>query len=190
MDKKSLRQRGKNLLSELDDDKRKIISEKLILNLTTSNLWKEAVTIGVTVSGGFEWNTIPIIEKGWQEGKTIVVPKCFPKNRELVFYRLESFDQLEESFFNLREPIPEKTVKVDKEKIELLVVPGLLYDERGYRIGFGGGYYDRFLADFPNETVSIFYSEQLINEVPNEEYDIPVRHLITENGFVARLRQN
>ena len=185
MDKKELRKYAKNLLSSLSMDKRKEISAMLVENLTTSEIWKNANTIGVTVSGGLEWDTTPIIEQGWREGKIIAVPKCIPETRGLDFYRLEAFQQLDESYFNLREPIPEQTVKISKEKIDLLIVPGLIYDKRGYRVGFGGGYYDRFLADFPNKTVSILYSGQLKDEIPNEPFDIEVQHLITENGFIA-----
>lgn len=184
MNKKELRDIAKEKLTGLDASQRKEVQEKLISNLTSSEQWKQANTIGVTVSGGFEWDTEPIIQKGWAEGKTVVVPKCFPKERRLDFYKLESFEQLEESFFNLREPNPEVTTKIDKQAINLLIVPGLLYDKRGYRIGFGGGYYDRFLADFLNHTVSILYSEQLLEDIPNESYDIAVQQLITEDGFV------
>lgn len=186
MDKKELRKVAKERLSNIDNKTRKKISNQLIRQLVSSDLWKQAGTIGVTVSSGFEWDTEPIIEQGWKEGKTIVVPKCTPRNRQLDFYHLENFDQLEDSFYNLREPNPDVTTKVDKQAIDVLIVPGLLYDKRGYRIGFGGGYYDRFLADFPNKTVSVFYSEQLLDEVPNELYDLPVQALLTEKGFVEK----
>ena len=186
MDKKELRKVAKERLNNIDSTTRKRISNQIVHQLISSDLWKQADTIGVTVSSGFEWDTEPIIEQGWQEGKTIVVPKCTPENRQLDFYHLENFDQLEESFYNLREPNPARTTKVNKQAINLLIVPGLLYDKRGYRIGFGGGYYVRFLTDFQNKTVSIFYSEQLLDEVPSEPYDLPVQALLTEKGFVEK----
>lgn len=184
MDKKQLRKVAKEKLAGIPDDERKEINVKLVRNLTATDWWKEAVVIGVTVSGDLEWDTKPIIRQAWQEGKTVAVPKCIPETRKLDFYKLEDFNQLEESFFQLLEPIPEQTEKLEKHSIELLVVPGLLYDARGYRIGFGGGYYDRFLADFPNRSVSILHSGQLIDEIPNGPYDIPIQQLITEKGVV------
>lgn len=184
LDKKQLRKVAKEKLAGIPDDERKEINVKLFRNLNATDWWKEAAVIGVTVSGDLEWDTKPIIRQAWQEGKTVAVPKCIPETRKLDFYKLEDFNQLEESFFQLLEPIPEQTEKLEKHSIELLVVPGLLYDARGYRIGFGGGYYDRFLANFPNRTVSILHSEQLIDEIPNEPYDVPVQQLITENGVV------
>lgn len=184
MDKKALRRLGKEILANLSNEEREAITEKLANQLFASKLWKEANTIGITVSAGFELDTTPIIEQGWNEGKTIAVPKCIPESRRLDFYGLETFEQLEDSFYNLREPNPQLTEIVDKQEIDLLIVPGLIYDNRGYRVGFGGGYYDRFLVDYPNKTISVFYSKQLTEKTPHETFDIPVQHLLTEKGFV------
>ncbi len=152
--------------------------------LIDSSLWAKAGVVGITVSQGFEWNTRPIIEKGWEQGKTVCVPKCFPKDKSMEFYRLDNFDQLETVYYNLLEPKPEATEKVDKNTMDLLIVPGVLFDKKGYRIGFGGGYYDRFLRDFENETISLAARMQLVKEVPTEEFDLPVRCVISEDGVV------
>ncbi|WP_156854749.1 5-formyltetrahydrofolate cyclo-ligase [Oceanobacillus sp. AG] len=184
LDKLNLRNLAKDRLTNLSSVERAEIEEKIVQNLTSSDLWNQASTVGVTVSGGLEWDTEPLIRKGWQEGKTVTVPKCVPEERRLDFYQLDDFEQLEASYFNLREPNPHETVKVEKREIDLLIVPGLIFDKRGYRVGFGGGYYDRFLTDFPNRTVSVLYSGQLVEEVPAEPFDIPVDYLVTENGFL------
>ncbi|MCF3941962.1 5-formyltetrahydrofolate cyclo-ligase [Oceanobacillus alkalisoli] len=184
MDKVNLRNLAKDNLTNLDMEKKAEIEKEIIQNLINSELWKQATTVGITVSAGFEWDTEALIKEGWKERKTVVVPKCVPDVRRLDFYKLDHFEQLEASYFNLREPNPSETVKVDKQEIDLLVVPGLVFDERGYRVGFGGGYYDRFLTDYPNRTVSLLYSGQLVAEVPKESFDVPVEYLITENGFV------
>ncbi len=186
MDKKAIRKGIKNKLLNISLDLRERISNDMVTQLFASELWREAKVVGVTVSGGFEWDTAAIIERGWQEGKTMVVPKCIPEFRKLEFYKLENFEQLEESFYNLREPNPKRTSRVEKQEIDLLIVPGIAFDKRGYRIGFGGGYYDRFLTDFPNKTISIFYSEQLFDHLPNTSFDIPVQALLTENGFIKK----
>lgn len=184
MEKKDIRKQLTAKLINIDTDTRANITKNLVKKLVSSDMWKQAECIGITVSGGFEWDTAPIIEQGWKEGKTILVPKCFPEHRRLEFYRLESFDQLEDSFYNLREPNPEVTEKVEKKDIDLLIVPGLGFNESGYRVGFGGGYYDRFLSDYPNKTLSILSSEQLLHDLPVESFDIPVQSLLTEKGFL------
>ena len=92
-----------------------------------------------------EVDTYQIIRKAWDEGKRIVTPKCLPKDRQMDFRVLDRFDQLESVYFGLLEPIESKTVRVDPEEIDLLIVPGMAFERRGFRMGVGGGYYDRFL---------------------------------------------
>ncbi|MEN2765981.1 5-formyltetrahydrofolate cyclo-ligase [Ornithinibacillus xuwenensis] len=184
MKKRTLRENMITKLKALPINERKAIEEQLRSNLLNSSLWKNSNTIGITISKGFEWDTQLIIEEGWRQGKSIVVPKCFPNDKELVFYRLHSFNELESVYYNLLEPKPNDQNKTTKEQIDLLLVPGIVYDERGYRIGFGGGYYDRFLFDYNSQTVSLLSTMQLSDNVPVEPHDIPVQHLLTENGFI------
>ena len=183
-----MRQSAIMTLKGLSDDKRHAISENLAKRLFTTDMWHEARIVGITISQTFEWEPRSIIEKGWQQGKTVCVPKCTPQEKKLLFYRLEHFEQLEVVYYGLLEPIPEKTTQIEKSKIDLLIVPGIVFDHRGFRIGFGGGYYDRFLSDFPNETVSLVHTSQLVERVPRESFDIPVKHIITENGLLTKER--
>lgn len=169
-------------MESLSVETRSNIERRLRENLFSTTAWQKANTIGVTISLGAEWDTSHIIEKGWQLGKKICVPKCYPEEKKLVFYELESFEQLEIGFYNLKEPNVEKTKEVEKDEIELLIVPGVVFDKEGYRIGFGGGYYDRFLVDFSNKTISLAWSGQVVASLPIEEHDIAVGHVITERG--------
>lgn len=82
------------------------------------------------------------------------------------------------------EPKEHETDAVSKEEIDLVIVPGLLYNRAGYRVGFGGGYYDRFLKDYRGYTISLAFSFQLIDHLPHEEYDIPVGKMITEKEII------
>ncbi|MFC4558816.1 5-formyltetrahydrofolate cyclo-ligase [Virgibacillus kekensis] len=182
MKKSEWRKSAINMLKEVPESKRESIEEKLKHRLTQTDEWKLADVIGITISNGFEWNTRPIIEEAWKEGKTVCVPKCHPKQRSMDFHELHTYDQLEVVYYSLLEPDPKKTQKVKKDFIDVLVVPGLLFDKKGYRIGFGGGYYDRFLTDFPNKTISLASNVQLVDELPAETFDIPVKKIITENG--------
>lgn len=174
-------------LKALSASEKKKIETKLTEHLTTSNVWRQADIIGITISHGFEWNTNPIIETAWRYGKKVCVPKCRPKERQLDFYIITSYDQLEVVYYNLQEPIPHKTEKISKHKIDLLIVPGLLFDRKGYRIGFGGGYYDRFLTDFRNTKLSLAATMQIIEEIPADPFDIPVDDIITEKGFLRQV---
>ncbi|WP_277630277.1 5-formyltetrahydrofolate cyclo-ligase [Atopococcus tabaci] len=183
MNKKELRKDMHEKLADFNPEKRKEIEKQLHEYLFNSKLWKNAQVVGVTISGETEWDTRAIIERGWQDNKIVCVPKTKPQTKEMVFYAIDDFSQTEKGFFNLVEPLPEKAETVNKESIDLLIVPGLLYNKYGYRIGFGGGYYDRFLEDFHRSTVSLLHSSQLMEDIPLKPHDIPVQYLITEKGL-------
>lgn len=184
MDKSQLRKDTLEQLKQMPETERQAMITKLTDQLIESNSWKQATTIGVTISQGLEWDTKPIIETAWGQGKTVCVPKCQPKEKGLVFYQFHTYEQLETVYYRLLEPKPEESKRLEKYQIDLLIVPGLLFDRKGFRIGFGGGYYDRFLHDFPNETLSLTSEQQLVEHLPAESFDIPVNHIITENGLV------
>ncbi|WP_209300535.1 5-formyltetrahydrofolate cyclo-ligase [Lentibacillus salicampi] len=184
MDKTELRRQMIQQLQTLSAVERKNIEEAMADNLMTSDVWKQSSVIGITISHGFEWNTKPLIETAWQNGKIVCVPKCLPEERKLDFYRINHYDQLEVVYYRLQEPKPRETEQVIKNKIDLLIVPGLLFDRKGYRIGFGGGYYDRFLTDYPNEKLSLAANMQIVDELPAESFDIPVDDIISETGFL------
>ncbi|SHF61112.1 5-formyltetrahydrofolate cyclo-ligase [Ornithinibacillus halophilus] len=184
MDKSELRSFAINKLKNIDEHEKKIIEENLTTKLTGSDLWKQANTIGITISKGFEWETKTIIEQGWAAGKTIAVPKCLPESKEMQFYSFTDYSELEVVYYNLLEPKPESNKEINSNEIDLLIVPGLLFDKKGYRIGFGGGYYDRYLVNYPNVTISLAFHEQLLDSIPTEPFDIPVQYIVTNEQIV------
>ncbi|WP_284140406.1 MULTISPECIES: 5-formyltetrahydrofolate cyclo-ligase [unclassified Virgibacillus] len=184
LDKKQLRERGLAILQSFTNENRAEIEKKLVHYLTNTSWWTKAKTIGVTLSMGEEWNTDRIIEACRREGKRVCIPRCLPQSRKLEFYTYEDEAQLEIVYHHLREPIPNKTTFVAKNEIDLLIVPGILFDVDGYRLGFGGGYYDRYLVDFQQPTISLLHTKQLKQKLPVERFDIPVKHLITEHGVL------
>ncbi|MGR3765023.1 5-formyltetrahydrofolate cyclo-ligase [Rossellomorea sp. NS-SX7] len=152
--------------------------------LFQSHGWKNSDVIAVTISKPPEVNTWNIIKRGWEEGKKVCVPKCKPSTRELTFYELSSFTALEKVYYDLFEPIPSLTNTVHNETIQTVIVPGLAFTEKGYRLGFGGGYYDRFLSGYKGRTMSLAFSEQLVKSLPVESFDQPVDEIITESALI------
>ncbi len=183
MGKEELRKGMLLSLEEIGWIKRNRTENDLQDHLFDSLLWNEADCIGVTVSSEREWDTRTIIEKAWEEGKRVCVPKSDHQTKGLDFYELTSFNQLEKGYFGIEEPLPEKTKRLNPEEIKLLIVPGLIFTPAGYRIGYGGGYFDRFLSDFKGPTVSLLHSNQLVDSFPIEPHDVPVDFLITEEGI-------
>lgn len=170
-------------LKSLSPNEKKQIEKCLYHHLFRSELWKTSTTIGLTWSHDFEWNTKPIIERGWSEKKEICLPKCKPYTKEMEFYLINREEDIRRGYANLMEPDPSATQKVSKKKIDLLIIPGIVFNLEGYRIGFGGGYYDRFLQNFDQKTVSLLSTLQLSMEYDCvEDHDIPVQYVITEDG--------
>lgn len=159
------------------------IEARLYTYLMSTKQWNEAKTIGITISRDFEWDTSLIIQSSLAAGKRVCAPKCEPKTRGMEFYSFTSKEELEVVYYGLLEPQDNEENHVPKEEIDLLIVPGVVFSNAGYRIGFGGGYYDRYLTDYKNETLSLVSDIQLVDEVPFESFDIPVQALITEKGL-------
>ncbi len=185
MDKKSMRKTMNSKLQALDPMTYEQFSFMIGSLLIETDEWKSSSTIGLTVSRFPEVDTWQLIRKGWEQGKRIVVPRCIPSTKGMSFRNITAFTQLENSFFGLFEPIESQTEELPKNEIDLLIVPGLVYSKDGYRIGFGGGYYDRFLEGFQGQIVSLAFSMQLTETVPVEEHDRPVDKIVTEKGLLV-----
>ncbi len=182
--KKTLRKYIMEKLSELKLPEYEDQSYQIAQRLYRSDEWISAETVAVTVSKAPEVDTLQIIRMGWEQGKRMVIPKCEPKSKGLDFRELKRFSQLETVYYGLLEPIVNETVSVGGDDIDLVVVPGLAFSDSGFRLGFGGGYYDRFLADYHGYTVSLAFKDQLVNELPVESHDIPVQKIIHSEGVI------
>ncbi|NNU89167.1 MULTISPECIES: 5-formyltetrahydrofolate cyclo-ligase [Anoxybacillus] len=185
MNKKQLRQQIKQRLLHMTKEERKKKENIIHDILFHQHLWQTAQVIGITISQQIEIDTKCIIERAWQEGKKVAIPKCDVTTKQMTFREIRSFQETERSFFDLYEPIVEETREVQKHEIELLFVPGLAFVRKGYRLGYGGGYYDRYLVDFPNDTISLAYDCQIVSTLPVEQHDIPVQMIITNEGIVV-----
>lgn len=188
--KKDVRQEVINDLKRLSETplKKQAIEENILQSLFLSELWRKSRVVGVTLSMGFEFETTKVIEQGLKEGKTMCIPKTFP-GRKMSFFYHDLSQVLEESKFGVLEPTNDRLI--EKEDIDLLIVPGVAFNKEGYRIGFGGGFYDRYLADFNGKTCSLVFDEQQREDIELEEHDLPVATLFTstvkevDNGTVS-----
>ena len=180
--RKEMKERLQTLPKEMYEHRSYIIAQKVFKD----PLWQSAQSVGITISSPPEVDTFQIIRKAWDEGKQIVIPKCLPKERKMDFRQLERFDQLESVYSGLLEPIESKTNLVELNDIDLLIVPGIAFDSAGFRMGFGGGYYDRFLQSFKGNTVSLAFSDQIVSNLPKEDHDIPVEKVITDEEIFIK----
>ena len=183
LNKKTIRETAIAQLKEMPSEEFERQCQSLANQLFSTEEWKKTTTIGITIANAHEIYTIPIIEQALEEGKRVAVPRCIPSEKRMDFRYIEHLNQLEKAYYDLLEPIVNETKAASPEEIDYMVVPGVAFDERGYRIGYGGGYYDRYLQDYKGATVSLLFSNQLLKQLPVDEYDVPVDSLILPNGM-------
>ncbi len=136
--------------------------------------YQEAKVIATYLSFSHEFQTQGLIDQALRDGKKVLIPKTYPKGRmEFVVYDPQ---QLKKTSFGLLEPQGDLEV-VDASQIDLIHVPGLAFTREGYRIGYGGGYYDRYLEHFTGQSLSTIYPCQ-VQEFNSEDHDIPVQEVL------------
>jgi 5-formyltetrahydrofolate cyclo-ligase len=182
--KGELRSTYRRLLAECPTYERDTYTYQIVESLYNHEIWKNAQTIGITISRFPEIETKGIIERAREEKKNIVIPKCYPETKEMEFYHYGPDTILETVYSGLKEPRPDKGQKAESQQIDVMIVPGLVFSSTGYRIGFGGGYYDRYLASFCGIKISLAFTMQVRESVPADGFDIPVDYLFTEQGVI------
>ena len=140
--------------------------------------YQDAKAIATYLSFTHEFQTQELIDQALKNGKKVLIPKTYPKGQmEFVVYNPQ---QLKKTSFGLLEPQGDLEV-VDTSRIDLIHVPGLAFTTEGYRIGYGGGYYDRYLENFAGQTMSTIYPCQIQN-FNSEDHDIPVQEVLIYEG--------
>lgn len=158
-----------------------MITEKLI----SSRFYKSSNTIFAFVNFGSEVDTRKFIEQSIKDNKIICVPKVISKEKGMELFVIESLEDLEPGFYGIMEP-KKNCPSIDKSKLDFVLMPGVAFDRRGGRIGYGAGFYDRFLTDLNPSVprIAIAYQLQIIDEVPMEESDIRIDGIITEEETI------
>ena len=136
-----------------------------------SEAYRNADTIYGYLPYNQEVRTVPMLEQALKDGKRVAVPKVY--GDEMKFLYLDDLSQVEKGYAGIPEPIADEPVADDDTA--LVLMPGLAFDPSGHRIGYGGGFYDKFLAAEPNHpTLALCYEFQMLPELHTEEHDIPV----------------
>ena len=172
--KKTLRKETIAAMKELPQSVKAEADSQLTQRFIQLPAFQEAQTLATYLSMGHEFSTASLIQAALQSGKRVCVPRTYPQGRmEFVEY---DRNILEKTRFGLLEPNETGKV-VDQSEIDLIHVPGVVFQSKGYRIGYGGGYYDRYLADFTGKTVSTIYSIQQGEFQPNA-FDVAVQEVL------------
>ena len=132
----------------------------------------------------FEIDPSAAVERAWALGKTVALPRTLPETRELALHVFAPGDELRESGFVVKEPLA-SAPSVEPNDVDLVLVPGLGFDARGRRLGFGQGYYDRLLPSLPRALrIGLAFELSLLVEVPSVAHDVPVDLVITERRVI------
>ena len=164
----------------LDRDKKFDYDAEIQSRVLALRAYSATDIIFTYVSRESEVSTRELMYAAWANGKRVAVPKSMPDTNEMEFYIIRSFDDLAPGHYGISEPIPEKCEKVTDFSHGLCIVPGLSFDAEGYRLGYGRGYYDRFLKSFQGVSVGLCYSAYVKWKLPRSEYDMPVDMIATE----------
>ena len=171
MDKKELRRQIREKKRAMTEEEICRRSLDLGKQFRASPQYQAARTIYFYLPYNQEVRTVPMLEQALADGKKVAVPKVY--GEEMKFLYIESMEGIEKGYCGIPEPVADGPVARDESA--LVLMPGLAFDSAGHRIGYGGGFYDKFLAAEPKHpTVALCYEFQMLPQLQTEEFDIPV----------------
>ena len=171
MDKQALRKQIREQKRAMTEAQIVEKSEKLAALFFASQAYREASTIYGYLPYNQEVRTVAMLQRALDDGKKVAVPKCY--GDEMKFIYLTDLSRVEKGYCGIPEPVADEPVANDSAA--LVLMPGLAFDPQGHRMGYGGGFYDKFLEKEPNHpTLALCYDFQMFDHLQTEAHDIPV----------------
>ena len=171
MDKKELRKAIREQKRAMTEEQIVAASQRLGELFLDCDQYKAAKTIYGYLPYNQEVRTVPMLEQAMKDGKRVAVPKCY--GDEMKFIYMDDLSKVEKGYANIPEPIADEPIADDPTA--LVLMPGLAFDPAGHRIGYGGGFYDKFLAGEPTHpTLALCYDFQMLEHLETEAHDLPV----------------
>ena len=177
MDKKALRKRIAEQKRAITPEQIEAASQRLAERLFQTDAYQNALSIYGYLSYNQEIRTLPILRRAMIDGKRVAVPKVY--GDEMRFIWMDDLSLVAPGYYDIPEPIADGPVADDE--LALMLMPGLAFDPEGHRVGYGGGFYDRYLAAHPDhKLVALCYGFQLVDHLDCEAHDIPVHRVIPD----------
>ncbi len=178
---------------------RKAISNEELINksesatdkLLSTDIYKNANMIMAYIDFRNEVQTEKIIKTAIADGKRIVIPISVVETRQLILSELINYDtELESGAYGILEPKAEYIRETDAKLVDLVLIPGVAFDERGFRVGYGAGYYDRFLETVRPDTskIALAFELQMVEYAFEDSHDVPVDMIVTEDRIIKCVR--
>lgn len=181
-EKKELRKRFLQIRDSIEKNVRLDMSREICDRLAETDVYINALAVFVYVSIGSEIDTHFLLERILKDGKRLIVPKCNTKECVMELYEITSLNQLVIGAYNIPEPSG-SVRRVERDEVCLAVVPALAFDKSGARLGYGGGYYDKFLSGFCGYSVGLTYPQCMADELPFEDFDCRVDEVVCAKGM-------
>jgi 5-formyltetrahydrofolate cyclo-ligase len=183
---KMLTQRKNMKLQDVDTSSNKIIESiiKLPIFINSKNIM-------LYLSFKNEVNTYPLATWCLNHNKTVIAPYCIQSSKKIIPFKINNLSSdLTKSNFGVMEPKYNLLDSIDIEDIDLVLVPGVVFDENCNRIGLGAGYYDRFLMNklSSTPTIGLAYDYQIIDKVPVDKFDVPLDFIITDKRIINQIK--
>ena len=175
MDKKTLRTQIREQKRAMTPEQIEKASQALTEQFLALEVYRNAKTLYGYLPYNQEVRTVPILARALADGKQVAVPKVY--GDEMRFIYLTDLSQVATGYAGIPEPIADEPIADDPAA--LVLMPGLAFDKEGHRIGYGGGFYDKFLnAEPTHPTVALCYAFQMVEDLPTEEFDVPVDRVL------------
>lgn len=186
LEKQRLREERLAAREVLSEQERSVLDDRITQKLLETSEYAETTTVLTYVSVSSEVSTRMFIESALRDGKTVAVPRCLPGHC-LEFVAITSLDQLIAAPFGLLEPPKELPALAEKQMdASICIVPALLVDTKGYRLGYGAGFYDRFLSTYSGKKICLAYQQNLSRTtLPHAAFDVAVDVVITESDVLT-----
>ena len=169
--------------NSLPTDEKTKLDDKIANRFLNMLSYRYANQILFYASTDAEISTVSIFEQALKAGKACYFPKCY-ENSQMSFYRVNSPDELVTDAFNIKAPVNESDIYTPQPS-DIIIVPAMAYDVKGFRLGYGKGYYDRYLSRYEGSTVGICYEENITEELFHGKYDRAVDLVLTEKHITV-----
>ncbi len=182
--KNDIRTHYKQIRAELDRDKKAAMDEAICSYFTTLATYRYASVLLMYAPKKDEVNVYPLAERALADGKKVAFPRCIEETHDMNYHFVEDLSVLEKGSYGLLEPPSHLPVyDCESKATAACIVPALVYDSKGYRLGYGKGYYDRYLSGFTGSKVGMIYTDFIIDQLPRGRFDLNVDFLVTEKGL-------
>lgn len=173
----------------IEAEKKAALDEKICSVVLASATYRYADTILMYYAKDDEVNINRVAWEAIAAGKKVAFPRTNPEDRSMIFYFVKGEDDFETGSMGLFEPkadLPSFAVTGELQQNVICIIPAVVYDKKGFRIGYGGGYYDRYLSSFKGTKVGVEYYDFIVPDVPHGRFDLAVDVLISEKGIYPK----